>query len=388
LIWEIRAGEASWVGLFVGLLLIVGLAVLGCALARAHQEASEPSFGLMLLLFFPTFIVHGTLYSIQAALGVALLPPPENDPDSVIGRGLTGLITITIAGLSAALTRLRRRPIGHTAVVFLVAGAWWLVALGNPLFIGQLGPFAPPLRPLLGWPDARLAGAIGILALVVGMWLTRRWSADTLRLSAAMLVGVHVLSRFEHLLGIDVEVADLASMGQAGLALGGVTLGFLLLARRAATRRAQRLLLWFGLALTAIVGGVLVLAGVVAGAHLAPREWALPANALLIALGALGMAWDALMSGRRFTNQDSSRFPRAARLLVYVGYALLFAAAFSLFKGSPDLSGYATYVVEDAVAGAQGLKLLGMPVVLYLWVQAAERIWREPWRSWLLQSGR
>lgn len=382
LAWEVRSGEASAVGVLAGLALISCLALLTGGLRRTRSEIGEPSFGLMLLLFFPTFVVHGSLYAIQAALGVSLLPPPEADPESVIGRGLTGLITLGLAGLMVASARLHKRPIGPTAVLLLVAGLWWTVALGNPALIGRLGPFAEPLRPLANWPDTRAAAAIGVLASAAGMLLMRRWNAELLRLAAATLVGLHLLSRFEQLLVIEVEVADLATMGQAGLAFGGFALGFLLLARRAAARRAQRLLSTFGLALVVIVGAALTVVAVVAGAHLAPREWALPANALLIMLVAVGMAWDALMSGRRFTNQDSPRFPRAARLLLYVGYALLFAAAFSLFKGSPDLGGYATYVVEDAVAGALGLKLLGMPVVLYLWLLAAARAWREPWSPW------
>lgn len=88
--------------------------------------------------------------------------------------------------------------------------------------------------------------------------------------------------------------------------------------------------------------------------------------------------WDLLTSGDQVTNQDSAAFPRSARVLLYLGYALVAATTY-LYATSQHLvaTNQAIPLPADgiplAVIGAEGL---GLPLLAYTFAQRI-RQWRD-----------
>lgn len=81
--------------------------------------------------------------------------------------------------------------------------------------------------------------------------------------------------------------------------------------------------------------------------------------------------WDLITSGDQMTNLDSPSFPRSARLLLYLGYAL-FAATTFLYTSSQHLVSTGQVVplptdgISLAVVGAEGL---GLPLLAFTFAQ-------------------
>lgn len=129
-----------------------------------------------------------------------------------------------------------------------------------------------------------------------------------------------------------------------------------------------------------VAGAAVVLLGL--GASVIFRHVAGPLALVALAQGivlAVAVLWDVLMSGQRITNRDGRHWPRDARVVGYLGYALvgLAVALFSVTASGPAI---ADFVPPQSYLPAAGLLLFGIPVSLYLlhaaWVRAGEAVMR------------
>jgi len=95
---------------------------------------------------------------------------------------------------------------------------------------------------------------------------------------------------------------------------------------------------------------------------------------LVIALG-----WDLVMSGDPITNNNSVPFPRAGRVLLYCGYIMLVAVLALFFSSQTYLgTGVAKPAVFESESWAQsGLRVLGLPFILFTFVLAAAHWWQK-----------
>jgi hypothetical protein len=90
-------------------------------------------------------------------------------------------------------------------------------------------------------------------------------------------------------------------------------------------------------------------------------------GAILIELAFL---WDLLMSGKEVTNRRSAAFPRGARVLLYLGYTVLLAAATLYFTSETyKVSGGNLPPFSDVSAFSQaGLVILGTALLVTLFI--------------------
>jgi hypothetical protein len=87
---------------------------------------------------------------------------------------------------------------------------------------------------------------------------------------------------------------------------------------------------------------------------------------------AVGILWDVLTSGDKWTNGDSPRLPRSARIFLYFGYVSMTVTALLYWKGSGQEGGYDT----DRIALA-GLTLMGIPLYLYGFIRSGILLYRQ-----------
>ncbi|HLN62355.1 MAG TPA: hypothetical protein VK464_12450, partial [Symbiobacteriaceae bacterium] len=90
---------------------------------------------------------------------------------------------------------------------------------------------------------------------------------------------------------------------------------------------------------------------------------------------AMGLLWDVLTSGDRWTNGDSPRVPRTARVFLYFGYVAMTVTALLYWKGS----GQGGIFDEDGQA-LTGLITLGVPLYLYGFARAGVMLVYQAWR--------
>ena len=89
------------------------------------------------------------------------------------------------------------------------------------------------------------------------------------------------------------------------------------------------------------------------------------------------LLWDLAVSGEAITNVEGRVFPRDTRVLAFVGYILLVAAAVLMFASLHSESGKLLESSFDAESWVkQGILFLGVPLVLTLGIAGLHR-WRE-----------
>lgn len=110
--------------------------------------------------------------------------------------------------------------------------------------------------------------------------------------------------------------------------------------------------------------------------YLVLNNFAIPAVAAAaqLAVFGIGLLWDVLTSGDRWTNLHSDKVPRPARVMLYFGYVSMTVTALIFWKGTDQGSLFD----EDGLA-ANGLLVLGIPLYLYGFVRAGIMLVRQEW---------
>ncbi len=183
---------ASFAGLFVGVLLSVGLKA-----ALSGFGFDIPSSGIVVTTAtIVTSVLVGTVITVLSALVPAWkgarVAPIAAIRDVESARLTRGTRRLVIGGLVFA--------IGTTSLLVGLFGdvenEIYLIAIGTLMvFIGvtALGPvFAGPLSRVIGWPLPRLRGMTGTLARENAMRNPRRTSAT----AAALMIGVAIVGFF------------------------------------------------------------------------------------------------------------------------------------------------------------------------------------------------
>lgn len=90
---------------------------------------------------------------------------------------------------------------------------------------------------------------------------------------------------------------------------------------------------------------------------------------------AIGLLWDVLTSGDRWTNGDSPNVPRPARVLLYFGYVSMTITAILYFKGTGQSGTY-----DEDMFAILGLTLMGIPLYLFGFARAGVLLVRQAWQ--------
>lgn len=257
---------------------------------------------------------------------------------------------------------------GTFAPVFgQMAGSW----TPDPPAVAPATETAPSWLADIGVPGLVLGLLPLLIALCVGLPLLRRWGQGRGGPLAAAglfaLVGGVLL--FEQYLPELAAVARIPAERVPSLDLAGVRvvaalatlamLGWLLVRRAPWANAAEPLALLF-----ALNGGLLVVAIMAALYQGALSVRFSVAQAVIVLLALL---WDTTMSGEQITNVEGTRFPRPARVLLFLGYIMLVAAAVLYFSswqvGATGTQGVEP-VFESEFWPRAGLLGLGMPLLL------------------------
>jgi hypothetical protein len=96
----------------------------------------------------------------------------------------------------------------------------------------------------------------------------------------------------------------------------------------------------------------------------------------------IALLWDFLMSGDLLTNQTSKRYPREARILLYVGYTLIATATVLYFKSNHYLVNRANASPENqsVILQRDGAIVLGIPLIAFLFLRQFT-VWYQKYRK-------
>ena len=374
---ELHNGEHLSALLTVALPAAIGLgsaiAVLIYALHSRKRELEPPGFGLLLVLSYVLFVVFIVAIALvgKGATGGAVAQA-INQLAVQTTWALAGVAAILLATGSLLFARRRQRPPGGSTLFLLLYGVWLLLSVGNPLALvpGQ-SQNTKPLDPLISMPSLDIAVSMATIAGLLLLWRLHRLNRESLGYVFGVLAGISLLEAINALYNHQLTPTDMVSLAQVLLLFGLLAFGLVRNLRRGTSAR----ILWLsalGLAvliplffadLVLIVGDL---------AHVLPAGMQLPDAAVAIVLLAVGLCWDMLMSGERFTNQHSEGLPRHGRLLLYIGYVSL-AAACLLWTKTLQNAGNGFF--DESVLPPYGIEVLGIPMLLYLWALAGHRLW-------------
>jgi hypothetical protein len=88
------------------------------------------------------------------------------------------------------------------------------------------------------------------------------------------------------------------------------------------------------------------------------------------AIVCLALTWEFWTSGAMVTNRDSTRYPRPARIMFYLGYLLTVATIVFFWVELPRVAGQRQAAFEAELYVAAGIACLGLPFLLYRHVRA------------------
>lgn len=212
---------------------------------------------------------------------------------------------------------------------------------------------------------------IGVAAVAAVATVGRDWPARV-RVGAPLLAGVSLFSILYFcgaagrvLVGANTHWPQLTEnavwMGLGILGLAGLVAA----GRRPAAGWAQRT----PAALLALIGGALalLLAGVLYGHAMTLSRVAVWAPIILL----VAVAWDVTMSGESMTNHSTPLWPRASRVLLFLGYVVLVGATVVYYSGqraagSGRILGE-SYFEPEAVTQA-ALTRVALPVIVTLFL--------------------
>jgi hypothetical protein len=209
-------------------------------------------------------------------------------------------------------------------------------------------------------------GAMGVAAGVAALVLARRRGSTGARTAATYLallglwLAVYALTNpvmWNDLLGLP-GAAQVHLAGLDGAAAVLLLVLLLLLQRRSL---ATKSIAAWAISLTL---GLSVVRGMT---WLVDHNFQVPAMTAVgqLVILAVGLLWDVLTSGDRWTNGDSPRVPRPARVLLYFGYVSMVVTALLFWKGSGQ-----TGTFDEDTSAVLGLLLLGVPLYLYGFARA------------------
>lgn len=366
----------------VALPTAIGLASLLAALVyllrRRHEELEPPGFGLFLALSYALFAVFIAAFVVPASTSTQGLAMAAQQ-GAVQGEwALAGLAAIVV-GLTWAGRRWRhQQALSPTGLFLVLYGLWVCLSVGNPLaLLGHWGADRA-LSPAVTLPSLDVAVCLVAIGALLVLARLHRLDRVSLGLVGAMLVGLSLVEFADALYTNNVAAtADLVTLAQIALLLAALAVGLGRTALRSSAALGGRLaLLGFLLVTAAMVADLAVIVNAVAqNMHTVtqrlPSAIKLPQGLLPALVLALGLGWDMLMSGGRFTNQHSERFPRHGRLLLYLGYISLAAAALLW----TDALGDAASFFDPNILPPYGIAVLGLPLLFYLWALKAHVVW-------------
>jgi uncharacterized membrane protein YhaH (DUF805 family) len=374
-------GAALAIGVPAAALLAGSVALLIFALRREKAEVEPPGFGMLLGLSYLLFLVFIVAIGLVGKGGFGTAAAATINQLAVQATWALAGVATTLAALVALLIRrLRKRALSGPLLFLLIYGVWLLLSVGNPLaLLPGRAPDAKQLGPVISMPSLDLAvtfAAVGGTLLLVRL---HRLNRETLGFVFGILAGISLLQGVNALYDRQLAPTDLISLAQVALLLALLATGCYRTLRRGKTTLARRLAA-LGLAVLAPLFAADVVLIIASVAHFLPVKFTLPGAAVTVVILAIGLCWDMLMSGDRFTNKHSDTFPRHGRLLLYIGYVSLAAACLLWTKTLQ--SGGDTFFDEGTLP-PYGIVVLGIPMLLYLWALAGHRLWNntEPKRA-------
>ena len=93
-------------------------------------------------------------------------------------------------------------------------------------------------------------------------------------------------------------------------------------------------------------------------------------NEIRGAIVCLALIWEFWTSGSMVTNRDSARYPRAARIMLYLGYLLAVATIVFFWVELPRAAGLAQKAFEPELYVSAGIACLGLPFLIHGHVRA------------------
>lgn len=234
-----------------------------------------------------------------------------------------------------------------------------LLVLLGVVFVGASLGFRDVGRLPLMWAD----GLAGALAAGVALVIHRRRPGPGTRTAVTFLL---IASLWNLALGIDLPDGSAVTLATVDAGAAVLMPAMLLVLR------------WRGLASRSVSAWAVALTlglSVVRGmSWLVEHNFDVPAMTATgqLVIFAMGLLWDVLTSGDRWTNGDSEKVPRTARVLLYFGYISLSVAALLFWKASGQSGGFD----EDEFA-LVGLTLLGVPIFLYGFARAGVLLVRQ-----------
>jgi hypothetical protein len=374
---ELHAGERV-LSLFTiclpaACLLGAGVALLIYTLRTRKPDIEAPGFGLLLVLSYLLFVVF--------IIAIALIG--KGDAGTATADVLNQLAVQTtwaLAGLAAALVavgsvllaRRHKHPVAGSTLFLLVYGVWVLLSVGNPLALLPLhGRSGDQVGPIISFPSLDIAVSMATIGGAVLLWRLHRLNRDSAGYIFAVLAGISLIEVVHGLYDKQLSPTDLVSLGQVLLLFALAAAGLVRTLRRATVALTRRLSA-LGLVTVALLMAATLLLIVGDLAHVLPATMQLPEAAVAIVMLAIGLCWDMLMSGERFTNKHSENFPRHGRLLLYIGYVSL-AAACLLWTKTLQFTGESFF--DEGTLPPYGIVVLGIPMLVYLWALAGHRLW-------------
>jgi hypothetical protein len=211
-----------------------------------------------------------------------------------------------------------------------------------------------------------IVGVLSAVFLLLIGTVGRRWPA---RLVVSMLLfalaGLMTLLYFANSVGRYLAHASWPFVGTFDLIVGVGALSLVALALRPADPVRRQSLTTGLIGLQGTVWALYGMSALYDHALAAGRVAIWAAVILLVAI-----AWDVVMSGESMTNRSSPQLPRPSRVLAFLGYVLLVAAAVMFFSGQRAVSSGAAAepFFEPEAVTQNGLFRLAFPLAVLLYL--------------------
>jgi hypothetical protein len=285
----------------------------------------EPGFAMVFWVVVASWLIFLPLSLADVAASVYL------------SQAILGAVVLGIASW-----RLRPPRRDHAGVFLGLVGIW-LLFLNLPQVL-----IATPAVPndFLGATDPVALSGIGLV--LVSLAAVRRGALIALASTLSIWTLALVFMRW--------FVAAVLASDRVGELLAALQLMLLIVLLALAARMVPLRLRLLGSAL-ALVG----LAGSIVFSFL-DRSTAIAAVAQSVLL-AVGVLWHTLMSGERVTNREGALWPRTSRVIGYLGYTLVALSVGLFFSTASGIESFATPL---GAFPATGLRMLGVPTLLYV----------------------
>jgi hypothetical protein len=321
-------------------------------------------------------VTAGFMFDVGRRLSLVALAPSL----------VTGGVLLLVMALLLRVAKVDGASPAQVPTAALIAGAIFLfVFVQGAQYVTNIATHVIPLPPERINPFYTVVSVSTALVLLIASLVIivrgRANGRQTLSTSGAFLGMIAILvvglstPQLANVFHLPVIVETQPNIADFKLFAGGATLlgiAWLILRRQVTARFAALITAGF-----ALVVGLQVI-GWYFQVFLPSLHQRIGLSAILAAIAFVGaILWDLLMSGDSTTNHDSPTFPRAARLLLYLAYALFASSAF-LYATSQTLVSTGAIVSlpsDGAVLEVIGAEGLGLPLLAYTFTQRLGR-WR------------